>query len=312
MPRHRPKITARIARAAASLLTIAAALGIVTSANAAEPAGAVFLRVGVGARNAGMGDADLVGSRDPSVLYWNPAALANLSQREILLVHNNWLADVRQEYIGAAFPLSSGGFGFGANGLYVGNIPRYADDIPQSEPQGDFGYYALAFQGGYALPLTEQLDAGFSAKAIREQVDIEGAWTFALDAGALYEISPRWRAAFVVANIGPAISLGGVDGQLPLEARAGVGYAREFGIVHTEVHGLYRATRALNPRAQLGLEVGAHRVFLRAGYKFGYDAEDLSFGLGCEVGRVAVDYAFVPFTEDLLGEAHRISLAFSP
>jgi hypothetical protein len=312
MFRYRPKLVARFARVILSQLTVAAALGIAASSHAADPAGAVFLRVGVGARNAGMGDADLVSSRDPSVLYWNPAGLSNLAQREILLLHNNWLADVRQEYVGGAFPLSTGGFGFGANGLYVGNIPRYVDDVPQAEPQGDFGYYALALQGGYAFPIGDGLDLGFSVKAIREQVDIEGAWTAAVDGGLLYEISPQLKAAFVVANLGPPISLGGVDGELPLEARTGVGYAHEFGIVHTEVHGLFRATRALNPRAHFGIEAGAHRVFLRAGLKLGYDTEDLSFGLGCEIGRISVDYAFVPFTEDLLGEAHRISLAFQP
>ncbi|MFN0149918.1 MAG: PorV/PorQ family protein [bacterium] len=276
---------------------------------ASEPVGAVFLRVGVGARNAGMGDADIVGARDPSVLHWNPAGLARLARPQVLLHHNNWLADVRQEYVGGVFPLSAGGFGVGANGLYVGNIPRYVDDVPLDEPQGDFGYYALAVQGGYGREFIDGLATGVAVKAIREQIDIEGAWSFAADVGVAYATPiDGCRVAIVVANIGPPIRVGGVDADLPFEARVGAGYQRNFSNVATEVHGLFRASRGLNPRAHFGAEVGAHHVFLRGGVKFGYDLEDASFGLGAEAGRLVVDYAFVPFSEEAFGDAHRFSL----
>jgi len=282
------------------------------AAYAADPVGAVFLRVGVGARSAGLGDADIVSAHDASVLHSNPAGLAETSGPRILLHHNNWLADVRQEYIGGVFPLSAGGFGVGANGLYVGNIPRYVEDVPLDEPQGDFGYYALAVAGGYGREFIDRLATGVAVKAIREQIDIEGAWSFAADLGATYETPlDGCRVAVVVANIGPPIAVGGVDADLPLEARAGAGYRREFKNLVAEVHGLFRASRGLNPRANFGVEAGAHHVFLRGGLKFGYDLEDASFGVGCEAGRLTVDYAFVPLSEEQLGDAHRFSLSLA-
>ena len=89
MPRRtsqefRPRLARALPVLAAALVLILGVLALARRADAAYPIGAVFLRVGVGARTAGMGDADLVSARDASVLYWNPAGLANLSEREIL------------------------------------------------------------------------------------------------------------------------------------------------------------------------------------------------------------------------------------
>lgn len=302
----------RIARAAAAACLAGLTALCAGAACAADPVGAVFLRVGVGARAAGMGDADIVSARDASVLHSNPAGLARLARPQLLLHHNNWLADVRQEYVGGVFPLSAGGFGVGANGLYVGNIPRYVESVPLDEPQGDFGYYALAVAGGYGREFLDGIATGVAVKAVREQIDIEGAWSVAADLGVTYSPPVEGlRVGLVVANIGPPISLGGVDADLPLEARAGAGYRREFKNVAAEVHGLFRAARGLNPRAHFGAEAGAHHVFLRGGVKFGYDVEDVSFGLGCEAGRMMIDYAFVPFSEEQLGDAHRFSLSLA-
>jgi hypothetical protein len=103
-----------------------------------------------------------------------------------------------------------------------------------------------------------------------------------------------------------------VTADLPLEARAGLGFRREVGPIDAGVYGLFRASKRLNPRGHFGAELSSHGVSLRAGAKAGYDAEDMAFGLGYAIGRFGFDYAFVPFSEEFLGDAHRISLAFSP
>ncbi len=313
-----PKSGRFLARRARIGLALLALLGLpqfllASSALGAEPVGAVFLRVGVGARSAGLADADIVTPADASLLHSNPAGLAHLDQREILLLHNEWLADVRQEFIGGVFPLGRGGFGLAANGFYLGNIPRYIDDVPTAEAQGDFGAYDLAVLAGYGRPLFAGLSLGAVVKGIFQHIDIESASSVALDVGARYRTPvDGLTLAAAVSNIGPSIDFGGSPASLPLEARAGGGYRRAIGRFNAGVFALCRASRRLNPRAHFGAEFGAHGFFLRAGAKTGYDAEDVAFGLGYEHGRFAVDYAFVPFSEDLLGEAHRVSLAFSP
>jgi long-subunit fatty acid transport protein len=70
--------------------------------------GAQFLKIGVG-RGAAMGEAFVAVADDASATFWNPSGLATVTAREVSFYHNEWIADVRHEYLSAAFPL--GGFG---------------------------------------------------------------------------------------------------------------------------------------------------------------------------------------------------------
>lgn len=299
-----------------SIATVAVAILVLAhagDAHARRPVGAVFLRVGVGARAAGLADADLVSMEDPSALHWNPAALSRLGRREILLLHNEWLGDVRQEFLGGAFPLGGGGWGVGMDGLYVGNIPRYVEDVPTQEAQSDFGAYDIAVMTGYGRAIGPGLAVGLAAKGVVQKIDYESAASAAADVGLLYATPIEGLdAAVVAANLGPPIEFLGVNADLPAEGRAGIGYRRSIGAARAGLFALWRAPRRLNPRAQVGIEVSLRGVSLRLGRKLGYDVESAAYGIGYEVGRFAFDYAFVPFSEDPLGDAHRVSLSLSP
>lgn len=61
-------------------------------------------------------------------------------------------------------------------------------------------------------------------------------------------------------------------------------------------------------KVHLGLErYIAEFVALRAGYKIGYDEENMTFGAGFAKSVWRVDYAFVPFKSGL-GSNHRFAL----
>jgi hypothetical protein len=63
-------------------------------------------------------------------------------------------------------------------------------------------------------------------------------------------------------------------------------------------------------RFNLGAEKTiADLLALRAGYKIGYDEEDIAFGVGFFKNLWEIDYAFVPFKSGL-GSSHRFSLTF--
>ena len=55
---------------------------------------AQFLKIGIGSRATGMGEAYVAMSRDASGLYWNPAGIAQTGGGEIMFQRNNWIADV--------------------------------------------------------------------------------------------------------------------------------------------------------------------------------------------------------------------------
>ena len=98
---------------------------------------------------------------------------------------------------------------------------------------------------------------------------------------------------------------------LPTNVRAGAAFARPIhslqgkGTITAEV----RKARADDARFHLGGEFDyKERVALRVGGKFGYDSEDLSFGLGITQKQLRFDYALVPLSSDL-GTTHFFSLS---
>ena len=50
-------------------------------------AAAQFLKIGVGARAAGMGESFVAVSNDASALYWNPAGITQSTGNEIIVSH---------------------------------------------------------------------------------------------------------------------------------------------------------------------------------------------------------------------------------
>ena len=60
----------------------------------------------------------------------------------------------------------------------------------------------------------------------------------------------------------------------------------------------------------LGAEGRLHELFqLRAGYMFNYDSKNITAGASFTKRNFAVDYAFVPYENDL-GTSHIINLTF--
>ena len=65
--------------------------------------GLAFLKIGVGGRAVGMGEAFTTIADDASASYWNPSALMNRSQTNVVVMHNEWFQGIRTEFIGIHF-----------------------------------------------------------------------------------------------------------------------------------------------------------------------------------------------------------------
>lgn len=291
---------------------------------------AQFLKIGVGSRAIGMGGAFVASANDISAIYWNPAGLALINDREAIFNHIDWLMDVKYDY--AAFGINFGDFG--TLGAFVGVMSMgemLVRTVDKPEGTGEyFGAGALAAGISYARNLTENFAIGFNAKYIREFIWHETAQGFALDIGTFYKIQflNETRLAASITNFGSKMKLYGRDllvltntgpgganiintehqvdeYDLPLLFRIGVA----VDAIKTEQMRLTLETNAIHPNDNTeylnsGLEYSWNeRIFLRAGYKslFERDSEQgFTWGVGInyrlvDLVNLKFDYAYQDF-----------------
>jgi len=70
--------------------------------------GSQFLKLGVGVRPVGMGEANAALSDDVNAIWWNPAGLCQVEHREITAMHNIWFEDIFFSNIGYCQPCLNG------------------------------------------------------------------------------------------------------------------------------------------------------------------------------------------------------------
>ncbi len=278
-------------------------LTVITSNNSHA---AAFLKIGVGARALGMGGAYTALSDDASASYWNPAGFAEVSGWQIMAMHNEWLQDIKHEFLGyAQNPMGKSALGGSVNYLYINDLEEYDNS---GNSVGSFKAYDLSCSGSYARKLSSKTSIGISLKTILSKIDDEGGGGVALDIGELYKVNDTLKLGCVVQNIGPKIKFIEEGYNLPLTIKAGlVQSLLDKDLIVTMDFGW---TDDWNVRC--GFEYWlANIVALRGGYIYEEDSDikGLSAGVGVMASGLGIDYAYTPYEE--LGEAHRISATFS-
>ena len=264
--------------------------------------GAQFLKIGVG-RGTAMGEAFVAIADDASATFWNPSGLATVTSREISFYHNEWIADVRHEYLTAAFPLGGfGTMGVSITALSMGEMEVLTVDDPNTTIREDTGTGVFFNASDYAVGVsfgrmfTDRLAAGVTIKAVQEQVWNMTATGVAMDFGIHYNTGLMGlRLAAAMNNFGTDISYSGRNLEfaanpypgspvyyellpsqlrttpypLPLMFRFGIA----FDPVASENSRLTIALDLNHPNdnyetINLGLEYGyLNTLFLRVGYK---------------------------------------------
>ena len=274
---------------------------------AAGETGFTSLKLGVGARPMGLGSAYVALADDPTATYWNPAGLAAVRTTEITAMHNEWIQDFRQEYAAIGAPLGRGTLGFAFSGFYTSELEG-RDDV--GNVTRNFGFNDITFTAGYGRSFAG-LDAGLAVRYLREMIDEQSGATVAADLGARYRVRNTGLSFGAAAqNFGGKPKLVDESFRLPATLRLGAALSRPLsglhsvGTITTEV----RKSRSEDARFHVGGELTyKERLALRVGGKFGYDAEDVSFGVGLTQSKLRFDYALVPLSSDL-GTAHFFSL----
>lgn len=289
-----------------------------------------FLRIGLGARAVGMGEAFVAVANDPSAIYWNPAGLASLQRTEAMVSHIEWPADIRYEHVVAVIPVQKLG---GSLGVHFGVLATEMDETTELKPFGTgrtFFYSDVIAGVAYARRWTDKLLIGAGVKYVREDLgsDVGGPVTQAalVDIGSIYYLGlGSVRIATALSNFGSEMKPGGswtspttgeqrsFDGfDPPLLFRYGVA----FEPIERQSQRLTASFEANQPADDHQVfKVGAewrwaNRLSLRSGYNFSADELHFSAGAGlyAEIGhaQAQVDYAFSE--AGALGNVNRISL----
>jgi uncharacterized protein UPF0164 len=311
---NRPKeiFMRRAVRAGAFLLPLLLLVAGPRLADAAPgETGFAFLKLGVGARAMGMGSAYVALADDPTASYWNPAGLASIRGTQVTAMHNEWILDFRQEYAAVGTRLGPGGVGFSFSGFY-------GDEIEQRDDTGiltgHYGFNDIAVSGAYGLQVTKGLNGGAAVRYVREMIDNEDATALTFDLGALYHVGESgFSLGGAVQNLGGDAKFVAESFPLPLTWRLGGAFSKHLeslkgrGTLSAE----YRQVRDDDGHFHVGAEYAyKDRVALRVGGKFGYDDQDVTFGVGVMKDWFRFDYALAPVSSDL-GTTHFFSLTGS-
>jgi len=276
-------------------------LASVCYANGAGTTGANFLKIGVGARAAALGDAFTAVVDDSTSLYWNPAGLAKMEKRQLSATYNMWFAGINQGYLGMGFPLSRRGvIAGGVNYVDMGDFDGRDES---GNPTGTFTASALNYQLGYANRFGEKLIWGISAGLVQDTIAEDIKSTYAANLGLIYKSSESLSLGLALQNVGGEL---GSD-PLPFVAKIGMAYTWKSLLLALDIASPTDNDLYYGAGIEWWIMDG---IALRVGYKTNQDiGEGLTAGLGFSKGKIRFDYAYVPYGE--LGNTHRVLLGMS-
>ena len=284
-------------------------------------AGYQFLKINPVARGAGMGEAYATLEGDASVIFWNPAGISSLNDNSVFAGYTNWFADIKHEAFAAAINLGDiGVVGISAINVDYGTVQgtKISNSLLGYDDTGNLNVTELAIGLSYAKRFSDKFGAGLTVKYCSQNLIAKNSSVLAFDIGTNFNTG--WndvKVAVSIQNFSKEIKYIDENFVLPLTYRVGFS-VNAFGLANitSEKHKLTLAFEGVNPRdyserVHLGAEYGFNDMFfLRGGYKFNYDVESFSFGLGVKYLGAQIDYAYSDFGS-ILGNVNRVSIVFN-
>ncbi len=313
---------------------VAAAIVIVAAlCTALAPAGAwaqsktgtttaQFMLIEPSARVSAMGNAGVALFDGIQSVYYNPAALGQLTQWSAQFTHSAWIADIAYDYAALAIPVRNVGTFFASfTGLNSGDIAVRTVEQPLGTGER-FDVSNLALAAGYGRQFTERFAAGAQVNYIEETIWHSSLRTVTFNVGTVYRLAPLGlQIGSSLSNYGTKAHFNGRDlriqydndptrngdnGSLPAEQftddflvpvlfRVGVSLPRDVG----EDGRLLLAVDAFHPADNTeSMSLGAEWLWrstlgVRAGYQdIGQEDSEVGMTLGAGVQGDVDTYTF--------------------
>lgn len=284
----------------------------------------------VGARDLGMGGANIVYTSGVDALYWNPAGLSNMeSSFNGMFTRNTIFNSINVNYLGLGVSMGNFGvLGFDIKSFDFGSISQTTQQDMDGSSGATFNPTWATIGLTYANKLTASIQVGLTAKIIHESIPRVSGTAVAFDMGIQYKnIAGIEGVSFgvVMKNIGTNMQYSGsgltrqirlIDGSLEfydiaaasnqLPANLEMGLAYQFAVNEQNkllVSGVFQNNNVENDAMKFGAEyTWNNMVALRGGYLYTNNTDALdqlyTFTLGAgfkyNVGgtMLGVDYAF--------------------
>ncbi len=271
--------------------------------------GLTFLKLETNARNAAMGGTGAGLYHTPAIVHYNPAGIADMAFSGIQIMHTQWIQDMTLQHGSGALSVGRTSIGLSIYNAAISNIEvRTRPGPPES------AFTARNFGAGLtvAYSISSSFRAGVTGKLLYEKIFIDEATGYGIDVGIQYlSTTPGLVFGFSVLNIGSMNQLRNESTDLPLSYRIGSSYELPFSIkdllIRLAVDGLqYSGDDKIH--LMFGGEIGyAETMYTRIGLHSGIHARGITFGFGVYYGTFELDYAYIPFTDNL-GTGHTISV----
>ncbi|MCK5242273.1 PorV/PorQ family protein [bacterium] len=276
--------------------------------------GGELLREPAGARQAGMGEAHTAISGNLDGLYYNAASVADIKALQFSSMYALNAFENKNISVALGVPVlwwGKGGLAIGLTSLLGAEMEiNYLDGSQEMvTSQQD-----IALTIGYGHQLTTGMLIGASIKAFHSQLMEEyDALALGADIGLIYKLQdlPGLSAGVALQNIGTEIKYLDQGDPMPTILRAGLAYAKAVGQDHYLVAGLDALfSNDKDPQQHVGIEYAwQDMLFLRTGYKLGYDIDSLTAGAGLKIEGLQIDYAFT--SRSIAESIHRFSIGYT-
>lgn len=211
-----------------------------------------FMNIGVDAAALGMANAVTASSMDVNSVYWNPAGLVHLEDKQAALMHASYFANIAvYDYAAFATPIDDrSAWGISAIRFGVDDILNTTELIDE---QGNIDYNRISkfstADYGFTVSYARRLQVpgwqyGINAKVIRRIIgDFANSWGFGIDAAIQFERND-WKYGLMLRDITTTYNIWNINEEE---------YQKIKDAVPGENQELPESTEITMPKAQLGI-----------------------------------------------------------
>lgn len=289
-----------------------------------------FLKVITTARAASMAGAYTTIASSADAVFWNPAGLTKISKFGVSFGYLDYFMDVKHMSFSTAYTFDQLGtfalFGMVAD---IGDVYETKAELLAFDASGNYNPgltgnilnpKSMVFGISYAYDLNDRFTFGLSVKYASEDLVLESANAIIFDGGFKYNTA--FRSIVIGAalrHFGPDVKYVNFSYPLPQTFNIGVStylFSSDDPLISKlNDHSLLFSYDLVQPRDYdqqhaVGLEYAFNEmIYLRGGYLFNGDQEDVTAGLGLRYNNYKVDYSYNNMGE-YFGNSHRFSISF--